>query len=113
MVRTADDLKAALREQLESLRISGAAYDEGTISEAKRLAGTVYVIVHDGTGRTVSVLTQLGARERMRFLCSAPPVNEHNLLPQMNLVMTVVGPETRYLPLLDRGPPFPPRWQSF
>ena len=79
MSRSRDELLKQLREQLNALRISANAYDNGTDSEAKRLAATVYILVDDGKRQTISLLTQLGVRDQMQFMASAPAVNDRNL----------------------------------
>jgi hypothetical protein len=113
MARSKDELLKQLREQLDSLHISATAYDAGTVSEAKRLAATVYILVHDGKRQTISLLTQLGVRDQMPFVASAPPVNDRNLVSDMPLTMVSAGPnEARLLPLLDQGPHFS-RWIRF
>jgi hypothetical protein len=114
MARTRDDLLAQLREQMGALRISAQAYDSGTTSEAKRLASIVYILVHDGRRQTISVLTQLGVRDIMNFMASAPAVDDRNLVSEMPLTIVSFGPtRSSYLPLLDSGPPIPPRWIPF
>jgi hypothetical protein len=114
MPRTRDELLMQLRSQMDALRISSAAYDDGTTSEATRLAAIVYILVHDGKRRTTSLLTQIDALDKMRFMASAPSVDDHNLLFQTNLVIIAFGESaTAYLPLLDQGPPIPPRWIPF
>jgi hypothetical protein len=113
MPRSRDELLKQLGEQLTSLRISAAAYDAGTVSEAKRLAATVYILVHDGKRQTISLLTQLGVRDQMPFIASAPAVDGRNLLSQMPLTMVShSGGQASHLPLLDNGPPFS-RWIPF
>lgn len=57
--RSYDELLQAFNEQRHFLRSSTQAYDNGNISEAKRIATSLYVLLHDGRGRTVSLLSQL------------------------------------------------------
>jgi len=73
-IRSIGELEEALAEQREFLRQSSAAYDAGSSAEAKRLATAVYVMMHDGAGRTRSLLGQLGLRNSMKFLSTAHKV---------------------------------------
>ena len=61
-VRSRDDLLVELHEQLAALRSSSAAYDSGTLWEAKRLATVAYVLLHDGGRNSCSLLGQLGLK---------------------------------------------------
>jgi hypothetical protein len=56
------------------LAASSEAYDRGSHWEAKRLASVVYAIAHDH-GAIKSPLTQLGYKEKMRFLSSGKMVD--------------------------------------
>lgn len=58
------DFRAQYLEQLGFLRSSAAAYDTGTEAEAKRLALGIRILLHD-TGRSRSLLTQLGLKRRL------------------------------------------------
>src|SRR5205807_1788271 len=58
-----------LAEQLSFLEASADAFDLGRDHEAKRLAATIRLLVHD-TGRSSSLLRQLGRKGGM-FLDSA------------------------------------------
>lgn len=62
--RTREELEQELREQAEALRASAAEYDNGKRWEAKRLATTAYVLLHDG-GQSRSLLGQLGLKGQM------------------------------------------------
>jgi hypothetical protein len=104
--RTRDELVEALAEQRGAIRASGASFDEGELWEAKRLAAAVYVLVHDGKGRTKSLLTQLGVRASLRFLSTAKPLDPKNLLTEHSLVSMRVevretGSRARYRPAFD------------
>jgi len=108
MPRSKQELLTALKEQLAALKGSSKAYDAGEQWEAKRLATTAYTLLHDGSGRTKSLLSQLGILDQMKFLASAPPINPDNLASDFPLVMIrmKVNPASaKYLPLLGDGPP--------
>lgn len=115
MPRSKEELLNALKEQLAALESSSAAYDAGELWEAQRLATTAYTLLHDGRGRTWSLLSQLGIRDQMDFLASAPPINPDNLLSDMPLVLTrlTANPASaQYLPRLGDGTPIT-EWLPF
>ena len=60
-------LLANLEEQIDFLRTSCALYDEGKEHEAKRIALSVRVLVHD-TGAGESLLGQLGVKDKQEFV---------------------------------------------
>lgn len=62
-VRTFSDL----RDQFDFLETSGAGFDAGRTAEAKRLATTIRVLVHD-TAASTSLLRQLGVKDDLRFV---------------------------------------------
>lgn len=100
---TQEDLDANLIEQLAFLESSASAFDNGFAGEAKRLAVTVRVLLHD-TPKSTSLLTLLGKKEA-KFVDTAAPVNEQNVLSHSSLVQVLVGPSgSTPLPLLDEGP---------
>jgi len=101
-----------LRDQLEFLQASGAAFDSGIEGEAKRLAVVVRVLLHD-TASSKSLLGQMKLKERMSYLNTANEYNPHNLMNHTGLVslqVTSGGPgigEARYVAMLgDRPGPF-------
>jgi len=97
---TEADLKAHLDEQLGFLQRSSDAYDEGFDGEAKRLAVTLRVLLHD-TARSRSLLSQLGLKGTNFFDTAGEPI-AGNLVPEHNLIAieSGLGPP-RYVPLLD------------
>jgi hypothetical protein len=70
MKQSSEDLVAHLKDQVGFLRASGAAYDAGQHSEAKRLASTIRLLVHD-TSRSTSLLRQLEVKDALRFVDTA------------------------------------------
>jgi hypothetical protein len=59
MSRTRGELVSALNNQLKAIKAaSSAAFDEGEAWEATRLAAAADVILYDGKGRTVSLLSK-------------------------------------------------------
>lgn len=102
--QTEDELKSHLKEQIEFLRRSSQAYDEGFTSEAKRLAVVIRVLLHD-TQNSTSLLTFLKKKDIL-FYDTSLDYNPHNLASTMGLIMMQIGPnDARYVPPLDDGPP--------
>ncbi len=60
--QTKDELESHLREQIEFLKRSSQAYDEGYTSEAKRLAVAIRLLLHD-TQNSTSLLTLLEKKD--------------------------------------------------
>jgi hypothetical protein len=68
--RSLDELEQQLRRQFAFLARSAQAYDDGDTDEAVRLAATVRVLCHDGSG--AALLSQLGnLRKKLRFVDTA------------------------------------------
>ncbi|MDQ6749441.1 MAG: hypothetical protein M3Z33_01600 [Actinomycetota bacterium] len=82
---TQDDLITHLREQVDFLRSSAAAYDQGEDAEAERLAITLRTLLHN-TSDSPSVLEQLGEQQPLAFVDTAPALNPRNLLSFMGLL---------------------------
>jgi len=82
------ELMPLLREQVRYLVTSSIAYDYGDQAEAKRLAGTVRVLLHD-TSTSHSLLGQMGLKDTLQFMDSAPPDAPGNLLPYQGLVHVI------------------------
>lgn len=106
--RTVQELEAMLAEQLEWLESSARLYDTGKKHEAKRLAVTIRVLLHD-TSMSMSLLRQLGLKHRLLFLDTAGPVNRRNLLPLTPMLifratMTEGGLVPSYQPVFYDGP---------
>lgn len=98
-------LEEHLREQAGFLRRSGEAYDRGFEDEAKRLAVSVRVLVHD-TNSSKSLLRQLGVKDTLRYLNTANPIDPRNLATTNNLVSIMNLPNEdgtntiRYVPTI-------------
>lgn len=97
------DLERHLKQQVGFLSRSAKAYDDGFVDEFKRLALTIRVILHD-TGRSISLLKQLGTKDSLRFLDTSDPVatggiTTHNGLSA--IYMPDGGEPAEYVPMLD------------
>ena len=106
--RTKNELDALLSEQSEWLESSAALFDGGRRTEAKRLAVTIRVLLHD-TSTSKSLLGQLGLKDRLVFLDTAGPVNRKNLMPLTPMLhftstMTSEGWVPTYEPVFYEGP---------
>ncbi|WP_147021742.1 SEC-C domain-containing protein [Microvirga aerophila] len=100
---TQEDFEQQLEDQLQFLENSAKVYDDGFESEAKRLAVTLRVLLHD-TRSSTSVLTHLGIKNQP-FLDTAlkDPHSETPVLKSYSgLVAAYSGPEgARFIPHLD------------
>lgn len=91
--QTIEDLHNHLREQLQFLHASANAFDYGFEGEAKRLATTIRVLVHD-TRSSTSLLKQLNLKHPLRMCDTAPPLDTNSLTPYHSLViMRIDAPE--------------------
>ena len=79
-----------MREHLGFLQASSASFDAGFIGEAKRLALTIRVLLHD-TNNSKSLLELLGYKTSMGFLDTALNVNPKNLMSHHGLVGLKIG----------------------
>jgi hypothetical protein len=84
------ELQQHLQESLGFVKASAASFDAGSYGEAKRLAVTIRVLVHD-TDKSKSLLTLLGYKSGMVFLTTALPFNPRNLAPYLGLVGMSIG----------------------
>lgn len=100
--RPKDELKRELVEQLQLLRHSCQAFDNGLEAVGKHISLTLRVLLHDHR-QSRALLDQLGFRSG-RYLTSAPPLNPRNRLTECNLIaMQVSSTGARYLPLIATG----------
>ncbi len=104
------ELESHLEEQLSFLERSCNSYDEGFDAEAKRLAITIRILVHDYK-TSHSLLGQLGEKGR-KFLDST-----FNLTPQNGVALHggLVCPSSSgsYIAMLDELPPPAFKWVDF
>ncbi|MDX0165253.1 hypothetical protein GOC43_25830 [Sinorhizobium meliloti] len=106
--KSKDELIEALHEQVGFLRASCTLYDGGAVSEAARIATSIYILVNDGSSQ--SLLTLLGLRKQIEFVSFASEPVPGNLLAEEPLVMLHIGPDGfGYHPVLDQGPIVPRR----
>jgi hypothetical protein len=91
--QTSEDLITHLKEQIDFLERSAKAYDEGYVSEAKRIATTLRVLLHD-TKNSTSLLKLLG-KNRIKFYNSSMNY-ESGLAPKMKLIIMVIKGHEEY-----------------
>lgn len=107
--QTKDELKSHLREQIEFLKRSSQAYDEGCTSEAKRLTLPLRILLHD-THNSPSLLTLL-KRNEILFYDTSLDYDPNNLEPTRGSIMTKITitktgqNSAEFSPPLDDGPP--------
>jgi hypothetical protein len=102
--QTPEELRNHLKQQMGFLVRSADSYDNGFADEAKRLAVTIRVLVHD-TPKTRCLLGQLDELNR-DFLDTAAPDIEGNLMPYGALIQMAMSTSGAiYLPLLDNPQP--------
>jgi len=95
-----DELNDQLDEQIRFLIASSASFDSGFTGEAKRLANTIRIMVHD-TKNSTSLFTQLGIKERLYYYNTAIPDSSFGLTGIMTT--TAGGGKTEYVAPLDNG----------
>lgn len=79
------ELENHLKEQIGFLEASSSAFDQGMMSEAKRIAVAVRVLVHD-TRNSQSLLSQLGEK-CIPFLDTAKDIDPDNLVTSHPLMV--------------------------
>lgn len=87
--RSTDEMQEALGRQINHLRRSCIAYDQGTHEEAERIASCVYILAHDGGDRSKSLLGELGYKSTMNFFTTT---GAHALGPRkINIMPSLIG----------------------
>ncbi len=105
MVRqTENELKSHLKEHIQFLSRSAKSYDEGFISEAKRMAVSLRVLLHD-TKNSISLLTQLNKKDIL-FYDNSLDDRPKNIAPFMGLIAIGINfvngnSNASYIPRLD------------
>lgn len=98
------DLINHLGEQINFLKRSSESFDAGFLSEAKRLALVIRILLHD-TNNSTSLLTLLN-KKNILFHDTALDYRPSNVLPSMCLIMMKIDSAgASYASPLDEGPP--------
>lgn len=110
--QTTGELQVHLQEQIGFLERSAQSFDDSFHDEAKRLAVTMRLLLHD-TGHSRSLLSQLGIKGQ-RFCDTAFPFDPHNLAAYAGLASVKIGSgPTRHAAPLDGDDPSGFRWIDF
>ena len=98
---TQEELAKHLAEQIGFLQSSAKLYDLGNETEAKRMAVTLRVLLHD-TKTSSSLLGQMHLKKKMQFVSTARKYDPTNLLSQQCLLMLHVNSNVaRYVPVFE------------
>jgi hypothetical protein len=89
---TREQLLLQLEEQVRFLRTSAEAYDNGFHAEAKRMAATIRILVHDTRDNNRSLLGQLDLK-KIQFYDGGLEIDSRNLIPTTGLTGMKMGPE--------------------
>lgn len=107
-----EDLETHIEEQLRFLELSATSFDNGFEAEAKRLAVTIRILVHD-TNNSHSLLRQLN-KKGVKFLDSTFDFNPADIIGHGGLVCVSYGPAgSKYVAMLDNLPPPAIKWVDF
>lgn len=99
--QTQEELECHLKEHIGFLEASNKSFDAGVHAEAKRLAATIRILVHD-TVNSKSLLSQLGIKDKLNFLSSAKEFDPDNLMAHLGLVgIRVDETGVSYFAMLD------------
>lgn len=79
------ELKIDLDEQIQLLIDGCRRYDTGFELAGKQISTTLRILLHEYR-QSRSLLEQLHMRSQKRFMDSAGPIREENLLPEFNLL---------------------------
>jgi hypothetical protein len=112
--QTQKELEEHLKEQAAFLSASASSYDNGFKAEAKRLATTLRVLLHD-TANSTSLLTLLGCKTHLHFDDLLGPLNEKGLQGYVGVKMTMITGGIKYDPNLGtpkRVTPFSDWWDA-
>lgn len=88
--QTKKELRSHLEENLGFLSASAASFDAGHLGEAKRLAVSIRVLLHD-TKNSKSLLGLLGWKQGFSFLDTAHDYDPKNLVSHHGLVGLRIG----------------------
>lgn len=112
--RPRDELLELLDEQIEFLERSNASFDEGHLSEAKRLAVSLRVLFHN-TRRSHALIHQLGLDQTLTWVDTCGMPDPENLMPQWGLVIMGLHLDTNevsFKPRLGESAPSPIKTKS-
>lgn len=107
MNQTKEELIEHLQEHIGFLAASCISFDNGFLAEAKRMATSIRVLLHD-TVSSKSLLGLLGIKEKISFINKAEPFDGNSMVSHLGLVaMQSYNNKASYCALLDNIPPYP------
>lgn len=106
------ELYTHLREQLEFLKQSCQNFDQGMYSEAKRMAVNIRILAHD-TSNSNSLFNQLAIKNKIKYIDTAFPFNDKNLLTHLGLVSLCVSCNKGTYKAKLNDSPIPPKFKKF
>lgn len=95
-----EDLQTHLKERIYFLRSSAKAYDEGNVSEAKRISTSIRVLVHD-TSNSKSLLTQLNKKGIKYYDTAIKPIPGNQVSTTGLVTLQISNGKFSYVPRLD------------
>jgi hypothetical protein len=100
---TREELEVHLKDQLQFIQSSTESYDFGHVGEAKRLALTLRVLVHD-TKHSKSLLKQLDVRDTVEWLSTATPPRPGSMIAHSGIVAIAHRADGKadYIAMLDK-----------
>ncbi|MFV7442382.1 hypothetical protein ACNPMZ_00865 [Acinetobacter pittii] len=105
MNQTKDELIEHLQEHIAFLTASSISFDSGFLAEAKRMATSIRVLLHD-TASSKSLLGLLDIKDKILFINKAEPFDGNSMVSHLGLV--AMRPyNASYCALLDDIPPYP------
>lgn len=105
VARTKDDLKRELEDQLDNLRMSCIAYDNGNEAAGKTIAGTLRVLLYSRGEHNRGLLDQLGYRAAAKFVSSCDAFDEENYAPRVTILqIRVTEHDVQWSPKLHSDP---------
>ncbi len=103
--RSPEELLNLLKEQVLFIKKTCSLYDNGDEAEAKRLTPHIHILVHDDNRNIVSLLTQIGILNKLKFFSRRHPYRPTNLLSEARLCQMLLSSEGgKYIPALDEAP---------
>jgi hypothetical protein len=102
--KTPSEIEKAFRHQVMALAASCRQFDLGDEWEAARIASALHILLYD-SGKSRSILHQLGIKDSLQFVCTGGPIGHTDLIPTHPLVKMEIGPVgSRYLPIKNEVP---------
>lgn len=94
-----DEIRKRLKDHIQYLIDSCKSYDEGKTAEARRMAVTIRVLLHD-TNNSTSLLKQLDKKDIL-FYDTAYEHDPNNMLTTTGLASIRIGGGVKYIPHLN------------